>query len=69
MPDPLLHNPRVLALATAAAPLREDRLALQRLVARYGEDVPLGQALDAARAVIDELGARYRAMKARGEAL
>lgn len=45
MPDPLLNNPAVQSLAIQVAPLRRDRLDLQRLIERYGERLTLWQAL------------------------
>ena len=67
--DPVLHNPAVDALFSHIAPYRQDKEALRRLISRYGEVITLGEALRQVQAVFDEVGAAYRAIKARGETL
>ncbi|MBI4799697.1 MAG: hypothetical protein HY794_13420 [Desulfarculus sp.] len=69
MDDLLLHNPAVAALAIQVAPLKRDRLDLQRLIGRYGEGTTLGQALATARREIEAASQEYREIKARGETL
>lgn len=64
-----IRNPEVWRLVAQAEPLRQDRLALQRLIARYGGEVRLDQALARARIRMEGLSEEYEALKARGEAL
>jgi hypothetical protein len=64
-----LDNPREQALLSRTARPIADKRALRDLVARYGADTTLGQALATAQGVIDESNIEYRRMKARGEVL